>query len=137
MGGEVAVFNKQENLLMRLVLSPHKMGRSPYLPSRILNVPIETLTGFSHVFSPNALSNPLLSQVCLFGTNFPCVNGKQSIHSKNRRSEKPPIAWVQLVGQPEEVMSSRRRHPTETKTESLSNLLEFTQLASGGSRIQT
>ena len=39
-------FNKQGNLLTRLALGSHKTGISPHLPTRILKVYVEALTGF-------------------------------------------------------------------------------------------
>lgn len=59
-------FNKQRNLGMRLVFHGLKTGRSPCLPTWILKVYIETLTGFSHVYHSAGLNNTLLSQVCVF-----------------------------------------------------------------------
>lgn len=41
-------FNKQENLLRRLILGGSKRNRSPHLPSRILNVYVEAKQ-FSHM----------------------------------------------------------------------------------------
>ena len=55
-------FNKQENLLMRLVLGGHKVSRSPHSPARILKVYIEAFTGLSHTYRPGDLSTTLLSQ---------------------------------------------------------------------------
>lgn len=54
-------FNKQGDLLMRLVLSDCKM-RSPHPLARILEVYIEVLTGFSQVHHPDGLHNTSLSQ---------------------------------------------------------------------------
>lgn len=44
-------FNKQGNLLTRLVLVGHKMSRSWHPVARIINVYIEALAGFSHIWS--------------------------------------------------------------------------------------
>lgn len=49
---------------MWLVLGP-KLSRSLYLPTRILKVYVDALTGFSRIFSPDSLTNLLLSQVCI------------------------------------------------------------------------
>ena len=38
------------------------MGRSLHQATRSLEVYIEVLTGFSHVFSPHSLNNTILSQ---------------------------------------------------------------------------
>ena len=46
-------FNKQGNLYMRLVLGGCKMSRSLHLPSRILRVYLEALTGFIHDYHPD------------------------------------------------------------------------------------
>ena len=55
-------FNKQGNLHKRLVLGGCKISGSLRLPTRILEVRIEALTGFSLVFSPDGLNNTLFSQ---------------------------------------------------------------------------
>ena len=60
-------FSQRENLLMRLVVSSCKTSRSPHLPARILKVYIDVLNGFSHIFSPDGLSNTLLSQGYMLG----------------------------------------------------------------------
>lgn len=57
-------FNKQRNLYMWLVLGDQVMSRSLHVSIRILKVYIEALTGFSHIFSLDDLSNTLLSQGC-------------------------------------------------------------------------
>ena len=53
--------NKQEKLHMRFVLGDYKRSRFLHLPCGILRVNIEASIGFSHVDSPDRLSNPMLS----------------------------------------------------------------------------
>ena len=60
-------FNKQRNLHVMFVPDSLKTNRSPHLPTRILRVYIEALTGFSHIFSPDDL-NIFLSQGCILET---------------------------------------------------------------------
>lgn len=50
-------FNEQQNLLMRLVLGGHKTSRPLLPPTRIFNVCIEAVTGFSYVHHPDGLNN--------------------------------------------------------------------------------
>ena len=45
------------------------MSKSLHLPTRILKVYIEALTGFSHLFSPDGLINTSLSQGCITETD--------------------------------------------------------------------
>ena len=61
-------FNKQGNLLTRLILRGHKMSRSLHLPASVLNVYRETSVGFNQVFSSDGLNNTLLPQGCVLGT---------------------------------------------------------------------
>ena len=68
-------FSKQGNVHRRLVLGSCKVRKSLNLPTRILKVCIEDLTEFSHIFSPDGLSNAIVSQVCIFENNFNCENG--------------------------------------------------------------
>lgn len=92
-----AVFNKEGNLLRRLVLGGHKTSRSPHPPALILKVYIEALTGFSHVSCPGILITTLPSQVRIFGGASEIREGKWNAHSKNKgRGEASPIAWVHL-----------------------------------------
>lgn len=60
-------FNKQGNLLMKLVLGNPRMSRSPHSSTRILKVYEEALTGFSDIHSPDGLNDTLLSQDCVLG----------------------------------------------------------------------
>ena len=103
---------KKGNLHMRLVLGDCKTSRSLRPPARILKVYTETLTGFSHISCPDGLNNISLSQGCVLEASSYCGNGGKKIHSKDRGgSEKPPVAWVQLVGQLA-LMSSQLSPPT-------------------------
>lgn len=61
----VAVLIKQRTFFMRLVLGSCKMSRSPHLPARILNMYLESLSGFGHVFCTDGLNNTLLSPSCI------------------------------------------------------------------------
>lgn len=47
---------------MRCALGNYKMNKFSYPRTRILTVCIEALVRFSHVYSPDGLSNTLLSQ---------------------------------------------------------------------------
>lgn len=49
----------------RLALGEQKTDRSPHLPTRILKVHREALTGFSHLRSSDGLSNTELTQGCV------------------------------------------------------------------------
>jgi len=61
--------NKKDNLHKKLVMGSLKMSRSLTQPTRILKVYIEALTGFSHIFCPDGLSNnTLFSQSFMLGT---------------------------------------------------------------------
>ena len=74
------------------------MSRSPYLPARILEVYIEALTGFSHVYCPDGLSNTILSQGYLL-VIAPTVGtmGREYIPRTGVwGGEEPPKDWVQL-----------------------------------------
>ena len=81
---------------MRLILSSYKTGRSLHIPSRMLKVYIQCLTGFSHVFSPDGLNNTLLSQGCTLQT---ARTGAEHTFKGQGRGQEPSIALVQLVGQ--------------------------------------
>lgn len=50
-------FNNQGNLHPRLGLGGLQMSRSLHPPARLLEVYIEGLTGFNHIFSPDGLDN--------------------------------------------------------------------------------
>lgn len=79
---------------------------------------MEALTGFSHIYSPDDLNSTLLSQGGILENGSHCGNDGQSIHSKERgRSEKLPIAGLQLMGQPG-VTSSQQLPPSEAVTTS-------------------
>ena len=65
-------------LSTRLVSGSCKTSRPSHLPTRILRVYIDTLTGFNHVFSPVGLHNTLLSQGCASKNSG---TGKQTVHS--------------------------------------------------------
>ena len=94
-------FNKQENLVARLVLGSHRTNRSPPLSAKVLRVYTEALTGVSHVFSPDGL-NIWLSQGCIFemasavgivgGANNPrTVEGARSLRLRG------PAHWSTLL----------------------------------------
>ena len=92
-------FNKQGNLLMRHVLGGHKTSKSLYPTTGILNVYMDALNRFSHVYSLDGLNNTLLSQGCIL-EGLLCGKGGQNVHSKDRGENKEfPVAWVQLMGQ--------------------------------------
>lgn len=54
-------YNKQGNLLMKIVLGDYKVSRSLCRPTRILTVYTKALMGFSHVSSPDGLNNKATS----------------------------------------------------------------------------
>ena len=68
---------------MRLVLSGHKVSRSLHPSARILNVYVEALTGFSHLYRPDDLNNTLVSQGCMLENGFHYGNGGQKAHFKD------------------------------------------------------
>ena len=57
-------FSQAKELIYRLVLGGCKISRSPHLPATILEVYLNSLTRFSHIFCPDGLNNILLSQSC-------------------------------------------------------------------------
>lgn len=59
---------EQAGELTRFVLGNHQMSRSRHLPTRILRVPLEALTGLSRVHLPESLNTTLLSQGCILET---------------------------------------------------------------------
>ena len=88
-------FNKEENLHMRLVLGGHEM-RSRHPPVRILKVYTEALTGFSHIYCPDGLSNTWLSQGCVLETAL--AVGMMGRVDRGG-GEKAWISWFRLAGQ--------------------------------------
>ena len=100
---------------MRLVLRGHKvLDLCPHPPNLesldrglnwVLSHTRQALTGFSPVPSPDSLIPTLLSQGCILGA-APGEQGRQAefIFQRWGGSGKPPLAWVQLVGQ-KKVMS--------------------------------
>lgn len=87
-------FNKQGNLT-RPVLGDHKTSRCLHAPTIILKVYIESLPGFSHVYSPDGLNNTSLSKGYVLGVAS--NTGKASrIHIP--RTERVS-AQIQLTGQ--------------------------------------
>lgn len=81
--------NKQGNLLTKQVLDSHKVSTCLHLSARVLNICIEVLTGFHHIFSPDGPNNPLLSQSCIFEN----ANGEKNKHFKDGEWEESPHAW--------------------------------------------
>lgn len=79
---------------MNLVLGGCKTGRSLHLPTRILEVYIEALTGFSTDGpTPQYYLKALWDSV-------QGSESKQNAYSKDREGGgEPLIAWVQLSGQ--------------------------------------
>lgn len=73
--------NKQENLLLRLILGGCTMSRSLPSPARILNVYTEVLTEFSHLLSLDSLITTLLSQGSIFAAASGNQEGKQNANS--------------------------------------------------------
>lgn len=70
---------------MGLVLGGYKTSRSLHPSPRILNVYIEALAGFSHVYCPDDLNNTSLSQVCILAKGKAPIAGIVCrAHSKNR-----------------------------------------------------
>lgn len=90
-------FNKQGNLHERLALGGCKMSRSLHLPTRILWVYIEALTGFSNIYHPDDLNTTSYLKATSFAASG-SREGKQNAQSKDRkRGEEPPIAGAQLT----------------------------------------
>ena len=74
---------------------------------------IEALTGLSHIYYADGL-NSTFSQGCILENGLHCKNSGQNVHSMDKEGdEEPPIAKVQLMGQPA-VISSQRPPPTNT-----------------------
>ena len=90
-------FKKHQDLHTRLVLGSCKMSRSSHLPTRILRVYIETLTGFSPAYHPDALN--MFAPLRLHSENCShCGNSGQNTHSKDEGGgEGPSIAWILLL----------------------------------------
>ena len=59
------------------------MSKSGQSHARILKVYIETLAGSSHIFTPDGLSNSLLSQGCILENGSSCEYGGWTLHSKH------------------------------------------------------
>lgn len=102
--------SKQGNRHTRLVLGSQKRHRFLQPPTRILKVYTETLTAFSHIFSPDGLRKrpSRLSQACVpeTGPTVGMGNGERNILSKEKgANEEPLIACVQLSFQPAIVSS--------------------------------
>lgn len=91
-------FNKQDNLHTRLVPGHCKISRSLHPPFKILRVYIEAFTRFSHVCHPEHLSNTLSRKAAPL--RMASTVGILDRASTPRTGEEPPIAWVQLIGQP-------------------------------------
>lgn len=88
-------FIKQGNLHTNLVLGSHKMSRSLHPLTTILEVYIEAITKFNHIF---ILKN-LLSQRCVFQTASTMGNCGQHVHSKDRGgNEETLIAQIRFIG---------------------------------------
>lgn len=81
-------FNKQGNEFTRLVLGSGRTSRSPHLPTRVFKVYRETLMGFSHLFSPDGLSNTLPSQGFILDSDYHCGNGGQNMNFKDKGGGK-------------------------------------------------
>lgn len=93
-------FDKQGNLLTRLISSGWKMSRSSYPPARTFKVHRD-LTWVQSVFSPGGLNNMLLSQGCILHHGSHYGNGGKNAHSKDRAGDEELLmAQVQLVSQP-------------------------------------
>lgn len=92
-------FKKQGNSLMKLVLDGHKISRFLHPPVRIVRLYIEDLLWFSDVVSSDDLNSTFLSQGYVFETaaNMEIVGGT---YIPRTGGDEPPIAEVQLTGQP-------------------------------------
>lgn len=86
-------FDKRKILHRRLILGCCKMSKSPQLTTRILNVYIEALTEFSHMYHSDDLSNTLLSQVT---PSMGMVSGMYI--PRTGKGERRLIAHVQFQG---------------------------------------
>ena len=89
-------FYKQVSILMRFVLRGCKISSPSHSAHQILKIYIETLTGFSHIWSRWARYHFSISRLCP-GTTYEQEKGKQNAHSKNGgRGREPPTNQVQL-----------------------------------------
>lgn len=87
-------FNKARELTDKACLRCLQ-DESIFMPTRILKVHIDALTGFSHVCHPDAPNNTLLPQDSFFENTAHCRNGGRNVHFKDRGGgEEPPVAWV-------------------------------------------
>lgn len=72
----------------------------------------------SHMFSPDGPNNTLLSRGCVLEMALAmatvCVMCVPDSIQGQRRGKEPPVSWVQLLGQPEDV-SSRGPPPKTAK----------------------
>ena len=77
------------------------------MPTRILKVYIEALTGFSHILSPGGLSNSALSR--LHPWNWLTLRGAmgRTYIPRMGGGKELPIARAQLTGQPAVTFSPR------------------------------
>lgn len=67
-------FNKQKELTNGLVFGGCEIYRSLYLPARIFQIYIDTLTVFIHVYCLDGLNNTVLSQGCNLNNSSHCKN---------------------------------------------------------------
>lgn len=86
-------FNKQRNLGTWLIFHSLKTGRSAHLPTWILKVYIEPLTGLSHVYHWDVLNNTLLSQ----GFVLEMAANVAIVGCRIGGSDKVPLIAPQLV----------------------------------------
>lgn len=85
---------------MRLTLVSSKMKWILVLALQILEVDIEALTGFSHIYYAGVFNNVSPSQGCFLGADSGNWKGQQNPCFKDRGGgEEPLIARVQLPGQ--------------------------------------
>lgn len=83
---------------MRFILDGNKMSRPQGLPTRVLKIYTETLTGLSHIHEPND-RNTLLCQGYVLGGVSKSREDKQNAHSKYKGGNEEPLSRIQLTGQ--------------------------------------
>lgn len=87
-------FSKKENLHVRLVLDRHKMTKFLHPPATIINIYIAVLTGFSHIYHPDGLSDTSLFQDRALKNGFHSGNGGQTVHFKERQIVNLISYWI-------------------------------------------
>lgn len=76
------------------------MSGSPHTSTRISNIPIDALTGFTNISHLGGLNTTFLSQVFVLGTAPSSGRlGRADVPRTERDGEEPPMVPIQLEGQ--------------------------------------